>query len=337
MKVGLIGYGAWGGIHATSIKSLAKHELVAIACKSQDSARQAQMDHPECRITTDHREILASNDIDVVDIVAPNHLHVPFAIAALEAGKHVLLEKPMAPDNKASDELVAAAQKSDKSVTLIHELRCSEQWSWLKNAIDRGDIGSPRYILLNLFRFPYRTGKEGWRYRPQEVGSWVLEEPIHFIDLMLWYFETSGAPTAVTAFTNPGEKSLSQDFTAVFEFANGAYGVVSQTLSAFEHHQVIEIAGSEGAIRSIWSGAMDRTDKPVFSVTAQCRGDDAPVQINLEQPSGEIFEIQEYIGLALDGLAEGRSIYTVEKARNLVSLCLAAEQSARERRRIELT
>jgi myo-inositol 2-dehydrogenase/D-chiro-inositol 1-dehydrogenase len=336
MRVGLIGYGAWGGIHAASIKSLAKHELVAIACKSQESARQAQMDHPECRITTDHRKILASKDIDVVDIVVPNHLHVPFAIAALEAGKHVLLEKPMAADIAASEELVKAAQKSEKNVTLIHEFRCSEQWSWLKNAIDRGDIGSPRYILLNLFRFPYRTGKDGWRYRPQDVGSWVLEEPIHFIDLMLWYFEASGAPTAVTAFTNPGEKGLSQDFTAVFEFATGAYGVVSQTLSAFEHHQVIEIAGSQGAIRSIWSGAMDRTDKPVFSISAQRRGEDAPSQIKLEQPSGEIFEIQEYLKLALDGLVEGRSIYSVEKGRDLINLCLTAERSAREHRRIEL-
>ena len=336
MKVGLIGYGAWGSIHATSIKSLADHELVAIACQSRDTARHAQKNHPECRITTDYGEILAKNDIDVVDIVVPNHLHVPFAIAALEAGKHVLLEKPMAPDVAAADRLVEAAQKSDKSVSLIHELRCSEQWSWLKNAVDRGDIGNPRYILLNLFRFPYRTGSDGWRYRPQEVGSWVLEEPIHFIDLMLWYFETIGSPTAVTAFINPSEKNLSQDFTAVFEFPTGAYGVVSQTLSAFEHHQVVEITGSEGAIRSIWSGAMDRTDKPIFSITAQGRGEDAPVQIELEHPSGEIFEIQENIRLALDGLAEGRSLYTVEEAQNLVKLCLAAEQSAREGRRIEL-
>jgi myo-inositol 2-dehydrogenase/D-chiro-inositol 1-dehydrogenase len=336
MRVGLIGYGAWGGIHAKSIKSLTNHELVAIACKSRDTARQAQKDHPDCRITTDHREVFAYNDIEVVDIVVPNHLHVPFAVAALEAGKHVLLEKPMAPDIAAGDRLVEVAQKSDKTISLIHELRCSEQWSWLKSAIDRGDIGSPRYILLNLFRFPYRPGKDGWRYRPEDVGSWVLEEPIHFIDLMLWYFEIIGAPTAVTAFTNPAEKNLSQDFTAVFEFPTGAYGVVSQTLSAFEHHQVIEISGNEGAIRSIWSGAMDRTDKPIFSVTAQSHGKDTPVPIKLEHPSGEIFEIQEYIKLALDGLAQGRSFYPVEKARNLVKFCLAAEQSAREHRRIEL-
>jgi predicted dehydrogenase len=81
---------------------------------------------------------------------------------------------------------------------------------------------------------------------------------------------------------------------------------------------------------------MDRTDKPIFSITAQGRGEDTPVQIELEHPSGEIFEIQEYLKLALDELTEGRSVYTVEKARDLVKLCLAAEQSAREGRRIEL-
>ena len=154
----------------------------------------------------------------------------------------------------------------------------------------------------------------------------------------LWSHKNQwGIGTPITVLTEgPGDTSSDDTTSASSSLIRTSLAVPIQLTWGGLDHQVVEITGSEGAIRSVWAGAMDRTDKPIFSITAQGRGEDAPVQIGLEHPSGEIFEIQEYIRLALDELAQGRSIYTVEKARNLVKLCLAAEQSAREGRRIEL-
>jgi myo-inositol 2-dehydrogenase/D-chiro-inositol 1-dehydrogenase len=140
----------------------------------------------------------------------------------------------------------------------------------------------------------------------------------------------------VRASVNSEESDLSRDFTAVFEFPNGGYGMISQTLGGFEHHQVVEVTGTGGAIRSLWSGAMDRTDKPQYSVAYKTRSEEHPHYLNLEGPSGELFEIRRYIGSALDEMEAGVSVYPVEKELQLMRVCLAAEQSARTGTRVEL-
>ena len=335
MRVGLIGYGAWGQVHAASLSQSKQHSLVAIACHSVESAQKAATQHPGVFITTEAQEIFQRHDVDVVDIVLPTHLHVPMAIEALRAGKHVLLEKPMAGTLEECDTLVKEANKRGQILCFIHELRCSPQWKWIYDTIQQGGIGNLRYCLFNLFRFPYRRGSGDWRYDPTKVGSWVLEEPIHFIDLMLWYTFPL-RPSHVTAWANPSSTGFTQDFTAVFEFPNGSYGVISQTLSGFEHHQVVEITGSEGAIRSLWSGAMDRTDKPEYSITAQMAGESRPRSVELEGPSGELFEIKTYLEEALSAMESGVSLYPPEKERELVRICLEAERSALLKSRLTL-
>jgi myo-inositol 2-dehydrogenase/D-chiro-inositol 1-dehydrogenase len=248
----------------------------------------------------------------------------------------VLLEKPMTTTLPDAEKVVAAAEAPGAPVlTIVHELRCSEQWASIRRIIEQGEIGRPHYAMLNLFRFPYRSGSGGWRYDRRSVGSWVLEEPIHFFDLLLWYMEQAGRPRAVRAFINEQGPGLSRDFSAVVEF-DGAYGLISQTLSGFEHHQVVEVAGSEGAVRSLWSGAMDRTDRPEFSVTVRTRGESSPRRLVFGAPSGELFEIRELIRLALDSFSRGVSLYPARRGLQLMRLCLAAEDSARTGRRVLL-
>jgi len=336
MRVAIIGFGGWGQVHAASVNNLPDHELTAIACRTEQSAALARERYPEAQVFTNYGEALAHPTVEAVHVVVPSYLHLEVALAALEAGKHVILEKPMALSLDEADGLVEAAHATDRVVTVVHELRVSEQWSAVRSAIAEGRIGTPRYALLNLFRFPYRPGAAGWRYHPDQVGSWVLEEPIHFIDLLLWYFQELGPPRSVSAFINPDETALSRDLTAVFRFDGGAYGVISQTLSAFEHHQVVEVAGTDGAIRSLWSGAVDRTDHPEFSVHIRSRKDASPERVAFPGSSGELFEIETYLDRALHAFSERRSLYTVEEERELIRLCLAVEESARSGSTLEL-
>ncbi len=111
----------------------------------------------------------------------------------------------------------------------------------------------------------YRLGASGWRYDQNRVGSWVLEEPIHFFDLARWYLESSGDPIELVAYGNsrdPARPQLFDNFSAMFRYANGSYAVVSQTLAAFEHHQTVKVSGTRGALWAGWSGALDRTLEP---------------------------------------------------------------------------
>ena len=164
VRFGLIGFGAWGNCHSQAIKSTPDAELVAIAAKSAptcDSARQA---FPDATVYSDYRELLARDDIEVVDIVLPSFLHHEVASAALQAGKHVLLEKPMCLNVPDCDDLNRLAQQNDCLLAIGHELRLSSLWSKVREMIDEGFVGEPQYVLVELSRNPYRQGADGWRY-----------------------------------------------------------------------------------------------------------------------------------------------------------------------------
>src|SRR4029453_15765402 len=186
-------------------------------------------------------------DIDAVIVVVPNHLHEEIGVAALDADKDVLLEKPMAITVEGCDRLLAAAKRSGRLLTIGHELRLSQQYGRVKALIEADEIGAPTYVAFTLFRFPFRPGSGGWRYDPARVGSWILEEPVHFFDAAMWYFERLGDPRSVLALGEGG--ATCRNFTAVLRF-DGAHAVISQTLGGFEYHQQLHVTGSSGSIRS---------------------------------------------------------------------------------------
>ena len=96
LRYGLIGFGRFGRLHAGAIERTDGAALGAICAASEASAAAAAKAHPQARVVRAWRELVADPALDVIDVVAPNHLHAAMAIEALEAGKHVLLEKPMA-------------------------------------------------------------------------------------------------------------------------------------------------------------------------------------------------------------------------------------------------
>jgi myo-inositol 2-dehydrogenase/D-chiro-inositol 1-dehydrogenase len=158
MRFGLIGYGLWGRHHARAIAKAPGATLAAIACRTPETAEVARKDWPEATVELDYRALLARENVDVVDIVVPNDLHDEIGVAALEAGKDVLLEKPLAPTLAACDRLIETARRSGRVLSVGHELRLSEQWGAIKHIVDRGDLGDLRCVTFNLFRFPYRPG-----------------------------------------------------------------------------------------------------------------------------------------------------------------------------------
>ncbi len=253
VRFGLIGYGAWGMHHARAIREARGAKLVAIAARSESSQAEARQANADSQIVADYRELLDRADIEVVDIVVPTHIHHEIACAALAAGKHVLLEKPMTASVATSLEVLQKAKQNKRILALGFELRLSNLWGRLKHMIDEGAIGTPQYCLIELWRKPYRPGAGGWRYDIDRVGNWILEEPIHFFDLARWYLSSLGEPVSVTARAKARRAEhpeLSDNFSAMLDFVDGSYAVISQTLAGFEHHQVAKVTGSEG---SLWA------------------------------------------------------------------------------------
>ena len=337
LRFGLIGYGLWGKHHAQAIRQAPGAALSAIACSSAATEDAAKTDFPGIPVYQGYRELLERAAIDAVDVVVPNHLHAEIGVASLEAGKDVLLEKPMALSVEECDRLISAAKRHDRILTIGHEFRLSTQWGQLKPIIEAGDIGQPLYGLVTLFRFPYRRGSGGWRYASEKVGSWTLEEPVHFFDLLMWCFEKWGDPNSILAVgsSKNREPGRYDNFSAVVRWPGSLYGVVTQTLGGFEHHQVVEIVGTEGSIRSWWSGAMDRTLHPAFELKVQRRGQDKCQRIDIPS-SGELFELQEELNQVVRAFRERRPIVSGEEARKRVLVCIEAERSLSEGKEIAL-
>jgi myo-inositol 2-dehydrogenase/D-chiro-inositol 1-dehydrogenase len=344
MRFALVGYGAWGRYHARSIAGAADAVLASIACRTDESAAAARKDWPQASVTTRWQDVLGDPAIDVVDVVLPNHLHAEVACAALAAGKDVLLEKPLATSRAECDRLVRAARASGRVLSIGHEFRLSTQWGRAKRLVDDGAIGEPLWVNVNLFRNPYRLGADGWRHDPARVGSWILEEAVHFFDFALWYLERYGDPVSIRTHggARPGRlRGMVDVCSSALTFAGGAYATINQCVAGFEHHLVVEIAGSDGAIRTSWSGAMDRDHHPVFDFRVQPKG--FPFERGVREAehhsipaSGEVYELDLQTQLTVEAMRGRRPLVSAEESRKRVLCCLAAEASLREGREVAL-
>lgn len=331
VKMGLIGYGAWGAHHARAILSAEGTELAAICGRSADSAERARTEHPGTRVFQDYCEFLGQADVEAVSVVVPSHLHFPIAQAVLDSGRHLLLEKPMALSIADCQALIDLARERRRILAVGHELRMSSQWGRVRELIDAGAIGEPLSALIELWRRPYRTGSDGWRYDIDRVGDWILEEPIHFFDLARWYFQSAGNPVSIYATGNgkrPDHPELHDNFSALMHFPNGRYAAVVQTLDGWEHHQTVKLTGTSGAIWSSWSGALDRTFQPTCLL--KLRSGDKLEEIPLARPSGEVYELVEEVSNFARAIATGSPVScTGEDGLWSVAMCLKAAESMR--------
>jgi myo-inositol 2-dehydrogenase / D-chiro-inositol 1-dehydrogenase len=108
-------------------------------------------------------------------------------------------------------------------------------------------------------------------------------------------------------------------------FPNGAYAVISQTLAAFEHHQTVKVTGTKGALWAAWSGAMDRTLHPAFSLRAF--DGERVEEIKIEKITGEVFELEDQMAMMVRAVRGGELSCTAADGRWSVAMCLAAQRS----------
>jgi myo-inositol 2-dehydrogenase / D-chiro-inositol 1-dehydrogenase len=331
VRFALAGFGAWGRCHAQAISSNPDARLVGIVAPSDESRHAARQAYPAAQVFATASEMLERLDFDILDIVTPSHTHRELAVAAMDKGKHVLLEKPMAIQLEDCRAILEAASRNRVHLAIGHELRLSSQWGEIKSIIERGTIGKPQYVLVELLRKPYRLGASGWRYDGDRVGSWVLEEPIHFFDLARWYLEASGNPIELYAYGNSRDASrpnLFDNFSAMFRYEDGCYAVVSQTLAAFEHHQTVKVSGTKGALWAGWSGALDRTLEPTYFL--KVFDGEKLEEVAIEKHSGEVFELREEIDRCVRMVRDGTPpIASGTDGLWSAGLCLLAEDSIR--------
>ena len=254
--VGIIGGGVIAAVHAKAIDALPATKLVAIA-EPRETAGQELAAKYNAIWLPDLTDLLKRPDIDVVIVATPSGMHADHVVAAAQAGKHVITEKPMATTVADADRMAAACQAAGVQLAVIFQTRFSRDTIRLKRAIDDGLFGRP--IMGGAYVHWHRTqtyydANGGWR------GTWALDgggalmnQSVHTIDLLQWMLGRATRISAETA-TLTHEIETEDTAAATVRFASGALGSIQGTTSLVKDFPVrLEIVGTEG--RAVLTGS----------------------------------------------------------------------------------
>ncbi|MDB4637903.1 MAG: Gfo/Idh/MocA family oxidoreductase [Planctomycetaceae bacterium] len=275
LNIGLIGYGFMGRTHSNAYRQApqffecdVKPVLKACCARNEESIKAFAENWGYESYETDWRKLIARDDIDAVDICTPNNLHKEIAIAAAEAGKMILCEKPLAMDVAEGEEMCAAVEKAGVPNTVWYNYRRVPAVTLAKKLIDEGRLGRVFHYRANFLQdwtisedLP-QGGAALWRLDAKAAGSGVTGDLLaHCIDTALWL---NGGIADVNAMTETfikervhqetGEKqavTIDDACTFMCHFSNGSLGQFESTRYARGHKALYtwEINGENASIR----------------------------------------------------------------------------------------
>lgn len=318
---GVIGLGFFGEKHAETAAALPAAELRAICTRNDKRRRQVKRRLGVPKDYRDYHELLADPEIEAVSVVTHVDDHLEPTLAALRAGKHVLLEKPMARRPADCDRMIAAAERAGKILMVGHICRFNPRYAIVRQRIAAGEIGRivSMYARRNIPAARSATVLE-------KIGP-LLGDGIHDTDLMLWM---SGAKIKTAYALTENVRGLKNPDIgwAMYRFDSGAIGVIEDVWflpdgTPFRIHEQLEIIGTEGSIY-VHGGDMN-------VVIQGRRSIDCPDTIYWPemhgQPTGALRSEMEYF---VNCVARGvqPSVVTPPEAREAVAAVAAAERSA---------
>lgn len=246
-KFGILGCGMIAGIHADAINNIEGAELVAVADNNHEYAESFAKKHG-VKAYASYADMLKS-DVDVVCVCTPSCFHAQNAIDAMRAGKHVVLEKPMALSTDDADRVIAVSKETGKLVTVICQLRFSPDVQRLKKLVGKGAFGR---ISLCTLSMKYHRSSEYYSSSPWkgtlkfDGGGALMNQGIHGIDL-LEYIVGDVKEVQGKIRTLSHKIEVEDSAVAMLEFENGALGVIEASTCAYPgFERKIEIHGDRG-------------------------------------------------------------------------------------------
>jgi predicted dehydrogenase len=250
LGVGIVGTGTSATQHLTALRDVPNGRAVAIAGTSQAKARALADQWGVPRAYGSYQELVADPAVEVVHTCTPPDLRLPIARAAAEAGRHVLVEKPIGRTIAEADQIIAACERAGVRLAAMFQNRFTPLARRLKEAVDEGRLG--RLLLATLTSKWYRTTEyyqsTPWRATvARDGGGALINQAIHGIDLLRW---VCGPVTEVRGLT---ERTLHPIETedvglALLRFESGALGQIVGTTVAYPgYSEQLELHGSEGS------------------------------------------------------------------------------------------
>lgn len=245
--------GNMGKIHANNALDGKAPGIKLTAVCDEDAARLESWSNREGVHTfTDYDAMIASGEVDAVLIATPHYSHTSYGVAALQAGLHVLVEKPISVHKADCERLIAAHTDPQVVFAAMFNQRTGPAYRKLKQLLDRGELGAVHrisWIITDWYRTQSYYSSGGWRATwAGEGGGVLLNQCPHQLDLYQWLF---GMPTRVRAFCQIGrfhDIEVEDSVTAYLEHAEGATGIFITTTGEAPGTNRLEVVGEMGKI-----------------------------------------------------------------------------------------
>ena len=298
LRWGVIGAGHRGSIHIGAIKSFPDDSQLVSVCDVMENhlAAGAKKAGSAVQTYTDYQKLLANPDINAVLIATPNLLHREMVLAALEAGKHVMCEKPMAVSIDECHAMKAAAEKHpDQVVLYTMQLRYSPRFQVMRQQIEAGKIGKPRHMLFAEYRGDWNRGdvwqyddpKLGkslnWRFSHAASGGTLNEKVCHYFDILHWM--AGDKPARVTcdggiAVYNDGRDTWDHATTTI-SYENGAQA--THNLCMFGPKRLdLNVVGDEASLlindQGLFLQSKGKTSEPIALPEEIAHGERGPTR-----------------------------------------------------------
>ena len=266
--IGVIGWGFMGRMHTQALRSLALYypgidfrvELKCVCARHRDNAKAAARDAGFERYTDDYRELIAMADVDVVSVCTPNDQHEAMVLAALQAGKHVYVDKPLAVTAESAARMAEAAATAPGMTRMVFNNRYFPATIRAKQLVEEGRIGEVLTFGAKYLHSGSIDPEKPIGWKQQRQGGVLLDLGSHALDLLLWLV---GYPKRVLCKTRTlydarptrdggVERALGEDqVTALMELPGGAVGTLeaSKIATGADDELTVEVRGVKGALR----------------------------------------------------------------------------------------
>jgi len=251
VRIAVIGTGYMAGRHLEFLKDYDLCEVTAVCDVNPDRAKEIAEKY-NCKAYSDHQQLLADKVSDAVLIVTPHFFHTSIGIDALNAGHHVLCEKPLSVHKADCERLLAAHTNKDLVFGLMFNQRTNPAYRKVKELISSGELGKINrmsWVITNWFRSDAYYAQGSWRATwAGEGGGVLLNQCPHQLDMMIWL---CGMPERVRAYCRFGhyhDIEVEDDVTAYMEFPSGASGVFIANTGEAPGQNTLEICGDRGRL-----------------------------------------------------------------------------------------
>lgn len=346
LRFGILGCGVIGPHHAAAITALSDEaHLVAVADSEPERAQQLAQQYGVPAYQS-MQDLVARDDIDVLSICTPSGMHAEHAIAAMEAGKHVVVEKPVDITLPAVDKLIAVQRETGRKATVISQHRFDPASQVVHEAAHDGRFGrlTMGNALVRWWRSQAYYDSGAWRGTwAMDGGGVLMNQSIHSVDLLLWMMGPVAEVSAYTGLLAHERLEVEDTAVAVLRFASGALGIIEGTTAAYPGLSArLEISGDRGSATidddrlAYFHSAAD--GEQADSYGSRGEGNQADLVLPSEEahtsagsnPGNLSTRHREQISDFIEAIHQEREpLVTLEEGRKAVAVILAIYESAR--------